>query len=45
MAFFDDGTYLRRYAGRLENGRIGKSDPAIGRQYDEATRVYKDYAV
>ena len=45
VAFFDDGTYLRRYAGRLENGRIGKSDPAIGMQYDEATRVYKDYAV
>ncbi|SDP70721.1 phospholipase C [Phyllobacterium sp. YR620] len=33
--------YLRRYAGHLENGKIGKSDPAIGLQYDEKERVYK----
>jgi len=33
-------TYLRRYAGHLDNGKIGKSDPAIGLQYDETMRVY-----
>ncbi len=35
-----ENTYLRRYAGHLENGRIGKSDPAIGLQYDETKRIY-----
>lgn len=32
--------YLRRYAGHLENGKISRSDPAIGLQYDEKKRVY-----
>ncbi len=32
--------YLRRYAGHLENGKISKSDPAIGLKYDETKRVY-----
>ncbi|CAN7559342.1 DUF756 domain-containing protein [Phyllobacterium sp. LjRoot231] len=32
--------YLRRYAGHLENGKISKSDPAIGLKYDETRRVY-----
>jgi phospholipase C len=44
VAFVDavnPSLYLRRYAGHLENGKIGLSDPAIGLQYDEATRVYK----
>lgn len=37
--------YLRRYAGHLENGKISKSDPAIGLQYDEKERVYKALTV
>lgn len=44
VAFVDavnPSLYLRRYAGHLENGKIGLSDPAIGLQYDETTRVYK----
>lgn len=32
--------YLRRYAGHVENGKISKTDPAIGLKYDEATRIY-----
>ena len=42
VAFIDKaGTgYLRRYAGHLENGYIGKSDPAIGLKYDQINRVY-----
>jgi len=43
VAFVDGAntnTFLRRYAGHVENGLIGKSDPAIGMQYDEARRVY-----
>jgi phospholipase C len=34
--------YLRRYAGHLENGKIGRSDPAIGRFYNVATHIYED---
>ncbi len=34
--------YLRRYAGHLENGKIGKSDPAIGKLYNATTRVYDE---
>jgi phospholipase C len=33
-------SFLRRYAGHLENGLISKSDPAIGLQYDDKKRVY-----
>ena len=42
VAFIDKaGTgYLRRYAGHVENGQIGKSDPAIGMQYDAKRRTY-----
>ncbi len=32
--------FLRRYAGHLENGKIGKSDPAIGLEYDPLKRAY-----
>lgn len=32
--------YQRRYAGHLENGKISRSDPAIGMNYDETKRVY-----
>ena len=48
VAFIDDANtsrWLRRYAGHLENGKIGKSDPAIGRQYDEVDRIYKTLTV
>jgi phospholipase C len=34
------GVALNVYAGHLENGGIGKTDPAIGLGYDVATRVY-----
>lgn len=44
VAFLDANSagsrFLRRYAGHLENGRIGMSDPAIGMKYDETSRVY-----
>jgi phospholipase C len=42
VSFIDKaGTgYLRRYAGHLENGKISKTDPAIGLKYDMAQRVY-----
>ncbi|MHC1549793.1 phosphocholine-specific phospholipase C [Phyllobacterium sp. K27] len=33
-------TYLRRYAGHVENGKLSKTDPATGMKYDEAKRVY-----
>ncbi|UXN63368.1 phospholipase C, phosphocholine-specific [Phyllobacterium sp. A18/5-2] len=36
----NSNSFLRRYAGHLENGKISKSDPAIGLQYNETTRVY-----
>ncbi|PMY01498.1 phospholipase domain-containing protein, partial [Pseudomonas sp. GW460-13] len=26
----DDPTFLRRFAGKVENGRPGRTDPAIG---------------
>jgi hypothetical protein len=29
----NSNSFLRRYAGHVENGKIGKSDPAIGLQY------------
>ncbi|MEK1886826.1 MAG: phospholipase C, phosphocholine-specific [Phyllobacterium sp.] len=45
VAFFNDGTYLRRFAGHLENGKMSRSDPAIGQQYDEKERVYKPLTV
>ncbi|PZM13091.1 phosphocholine-specific phospholipase C [Rhizobium tubonense] len=48
VAFVDANNtsrYLRRYAGHLENGRIGKSDPAIGRLYNAVTRVYEGIPV
>ncbi|PSH70643.1 hypothetical protein CU102_00885 [Phyllobacterium brassicacearum] len=32
--------FLRRYAGHLENGKISKSDPAIGLEYDAKKRAY-----
>lgn len=32
--------YLRRYAGHAENGKISKTDPAIGLAYDETKRIY-----
>ncbi|MDR6633650.1 phospholipase C [Phyllobacterium sp. 1468] len=32
--------FLRRIAGHLENGKISKSDPAIGLEYDPLKRVY-----
>ncbi len=35
--------FLRRYAGHLENGKIGKSDPAIGLAYDRLKRVLYRY--
>jgi phospholipase C len=47
VAFIDAATpsrYLRRYAGHMENGRISRSDPAIGMLYDEAQRVYLEVA-
>lgn len=43
IAFVDainDNSFLRRYAGHLENGLISTSDPAIGQQYDDRKRVY-----
>jgi phospholipase C len=42
VAFIDKAGqgYLRRYAGHLENGKISKSDPAIGMTYDAKKRVY-----
>jgi len=48
VAFVDNANtsrWLRRYAGHLENGMIGKSDPAIGKQYDEVDRIYKTLTV
>lgn len=44
VAFVDganSNSFLRRYAGHVENGKISKSDPAIGLQYGEVVRVYK----
>ncbi|WP_271893086.1 alkaline phosphatase family protein [Candidatus Phyllobacterium onerii] len=32
--------YLRRYAGHLENGKLSKTDPAIGIPYDVTKRIY-----
>lgn len=32
--------YLRRYAGHLENGKLSKTDPAIGIRYDVTKRIY-----
>ncbi|MEP7457125.1 phospholipase C, phosphocholine-specific [Phyllobacterium sp. SB3] len=32
--------YLRRYAGHAENGKISRTDPAIGMKYDDTKRVY-----
>lgn len=42
VAFVDKaGTgYLRRYAGHLENGKLSKTDPAIGIRYDVTKRIY-----
>jgi phospholipase C len=43
VAFVDGvngNNFLRRYAGHLENGKISKSDPAIGMTYDAKKRVY-----
>ncbi|UXN60855.1 hypothetical protein [Phyllobacterium zundukense] len=43
VAFVDAGNgnnFLRRYAGHLENGKISKSDPAIGLEYDAKKRAY-----
>jgi phospholipase C len=43
IAFVDaagTNNYLRRYAGHLENGKISRTDPAIGLKYDMAKRVY-----
>jgi phospholipase C len=42
VAFIDKAGqgYLRRYAGHLENGKISKTDPAIGLRYDAGKRVY-----
>lgn len=37
----NDNRYLRRYAGHLENGKISKTDPAIGLKYNETKRVYE----
>jgi phospholipase C len=43
VSFIDKaGTgYLRRYAGHIENGLIGKTDPAIGKKYDLEKRIYE----
>lgn len=45
IAFIDantpTSTYLRRFAGHLESGIMSRTDPAIGKIYDTATRVYK----
>lgn len=35
-----DSKFLRRYAGHIENGKMSRTDPAIGMIYDEVTRVY-----
>jgi len=35
-----ESSFLRRFAGHLENGRISKSDPAIGKRYDSVKRTY-----
>lgn len=43
VAFVDaskTNSFLRRYAGHLENGKIGKSDPAISLEYDKKRRAY-----
>ncbi|MBA8876843.1 alkaline phosphatase family protein [Phyllobacterium myrsinacearum] len=40
-----DSKYLRRYAGHIENGKMSRTDPAIGMVYDEATRVYVPVAL
>ncbi|HMF66226.1 MAG TPA: hypothetical protein VK602_01290, partial [Phyllobacterium sp.] len=43
VAFVDGAntnSFLRRYAGHVENGQIGQSDPAIGMQYDATKRAY-----
>ena len=48
ISFIDNGNasrWLRRYAGHLENGLIGKSDPAIGLRDDEVERVYTNPVV
>ncbi|MBB3237954.1 alkaline phosphatase family protein [Phyllobacterium endophyticum] len=33
--------YLRRFAGHIENGKISKTDPAIGMKYNRITRIYE----
>ncbi len=48
VAFVDavhTSRFVRRYAGHIENGRIGKSDPAIGKLYNAVTRIYEDIPV
>jgi phospholipase C len=37
----NSNSFLRRYAGHVENGKIGKSDPAIGIAIWWGGRVYK----
>lgn len=43
VAFVQPGAanYLRRHAGHLENGKVSKTDPAIGKLYDSQSRTYK----
>lgn len=49
VAFVDavntSSRYLRRYAGHLENGKISRSDPAIGKLYNAISRIYEDIPV
>jgi phospholipase C len=33
--------YLRRFAGHIENGKVSKTDPAIGMKYNWVTRIYE----
>ncbi|MGN8119926.1 phosphocholine-specific phospholipase C [Labrys sp. 22185] len=33
--------FLRRYSGHFENGKISKTDPAIGKVYDATTYTYQ----
>lgn len=40
MDAVNNNSYLRRYAGHMENGKMSKTDPAIGLIYDEKRRVY-----
>lgn len=36
----DPSLFLRRWAGHVENGKISKTDPAIGKLYNTTTLVY-----